>query len=92
MTTELKPCPFCGGKAYSSKDSWGKTAACSNDECSISHVSIGLEDWNNRPAENKIKADTVRDAVESCEYTEDFLYTSIASLFDYANKLEKGEV
>lgn len=93
MTTELKPCPFCGGEAYLSNDSWGKTAACSNGKCPIGHINMGLGEWGNRPTENKIKAEGIREAVEryknnvfdGCD-----IYSE--GLLDYAKQLEGGEL
>lgn len=50
------------------------------------------EDWNNRPHENKLKADAVRDAINSCFDAYDAIEDCASKLEDYANKIERGEL
>lgn len=57
MSEELKPCPFCGGKAELTKfddDSWD--VVCDNENCNrvvmttLTHTKErAIELWNNRP-------------------------------------------
>lgn len=67
--SELKPCPFCGStnvRQYGgglSQES--KTTICSNCFAQVA----GHELWNNRPLENKIKADAVREFLDSVSDT-----------------------
>lgn len=64
MSDELKPCPFCGGKALymeaDYQDSRHKIICNSHSECPVRPVVSAsarrhvITDWNNRPVEQAI--------------------------------------
>lgn len=61
---DLKPCPLCNGEAshFMGYD-YGKVG-CNNDDCNYRNRPVSVEEWNNRPCENKIKAEAVIEAME----------------------------
>ena len=60
---ELKPCPFCGGEHKNGAGYDTHKVSCSNDNCFLYGLYVYPDAWNNRPAEAKIKADAVREAL-----------------------------
>jgi hypothetical protein len=56
MTEKPKPCPFCGANPRTISDQYysHNTYYCENDDCS-SDGAFKLEEWNNRPVEQKLK-------------------------------------
>ena len=48
--------------------------------------------WNNRPHENKLKAEAVREAIHSVAWYDDRTLIKVSEIIEYANKLERGEV
>ena len=53
MSNELKPCPFCGGKAISLKDKYYHIYSVACTECDAGTNTYGVEQaaiyaWNNR--------------------------------------------
>lgn len=99
MTTELKPCPFCGGEADKiprfNMGYVGDDIKCSCGAETPKHLAddAAVEWWNNRPYENKIKDDAVREALQ---YEPKWrVYGAEAQLHaidEYADKIEKGEL
>lgn len=110
--SDLKPCPFCGGKAAIGHekdfDGFGEFyfVQCTESGCraksgekftsEVCPIFMGeVRDlWNNRPHENKLKADAVREAVNFLERPDVPLAPSLIlsdDLNEYADKLEKGE-
>ena len=91
--SELKPCPFCGDtriKQYGgglSQES--KITVCSGCFTQVT----GHELWNERPIENKIKANAIRDAMKDCEYRVTGVghVISHVELSKYADRIERGE-
>lgn len=71
MTNELKPCPFCGGEAEFERvgtERYSTIVVCT--ECGARHESGDVREvagisWNNRPYENKLLADAVREYKDS---------------------------
>jgi predicted nucleic-acid-binding Zn-ribbon protein len=58
MNNELKPCPFCGGKPYITKDEDFFEIGCSNPKYKITSVYVNGKDekkttavWNKRVTE-----------------------------------------
>lgn len=57
--SELKPCPFCGGKAIVDMDEyccWDWHAWCFNCNCDVGHYATeeeAIEAWNTRAGEHK---------------------------------------
>jgi len=92
MATELKPCPFCGGEAKRYGGGLSQEAPVTACTACFTQV-IGHELWNNRPAENKLKAAAVREALQ---YEPKWrVYGAEAQLHaidEYADKIEKGEL
>ena len=89
MSEKLKPCPFCGdarvkqyGGFYSQE---AETTSCLGCFTQV----IGHNLWNNRPYENKIKADAVREAIRlnMISYNDSY----VKKLLAYADKIERGE-
>lgn len=91
--SDLKPCPMCGGKPHEVDPSfYGDVfVCCQNEDCPIEGIYMMPEQWNHRPAENKIKADAVRGAVEDSRLSSSDI-CRVECLIDYADKLEKGEI
>lgn len=56
---ELKPCPVCGGDAQKFFGYYYGKVGCKNEDCNYSFKPQYPNDWNNRPYENKLKADAV---------------------------------
>ena len=54
--TELKPCPFCGGKAercYGLGEHWVKCSCCDASIRMNSFKENAIEDWNRRVNDGK---------------------------------------
>lgn len=95
---ELKPCPMCGSspKSFEVLDDWGTSlfsVLCCN--CvSSPHVENekteqrAIELWNNRPYEQKLRADAVQALLDD----DDIVLTSQCrrTIRDYANKIRRG--
>ena len=65
--TELKPCPFCGGKAEFNGDVFGEGVECSfcgarigNDIYGKHGIELAAKDWNARPIEDEKDAEIAR--------------------------------
>ena len=102
----LLPCPFCGGEAEYERIGtlrYSTIVVCT--DCGARHESgdageIAGVSWNNRPAENKIKADAVRDAHDHIldvlvkQYTtpDQHCFEVLGMLSVYADKLERSEI
>jgi hypothetical protein len=62
MKIELKPCPFCGQKAYCEvgeyyADEPELLAGCENNGCVVHMLDLmPIETWNNRPVEDRLIA------------------------------------
>lgn len=95
--SELKPCPVCRKDAHKFMGYDHGKVGCRNQACNYRNRPQYPDDWNNRPYENKIKADAVREAIDkSCVYAinfsgKDTRFIKQSTLEDYANKLERGE-
>ena len=87
--SDLLPCPFCGKtEGLSIFKEFFDYVNCAN--CSYS---IPLEVWNNRPYENKIKAEAVREAVEALKSESELgLVIYRCQALEYVGKLEGGEL
>lgn len=94
--SELKPCPLCG-----STDVGVAPFAVGCFSCDLLIARIHTDDavtiWNNRPAEKKVKADGVREAIDEAlaqlgwkDSTHYLVVKFIRKMQDNANKLEKG--
>lgn len=55
---KLAQCPFCGGDPITGGNISFTT--CSDSDCCMSCWSFSFEEWNSRPAEDRIKIDTLR--------------------------------
>lgn len=65
MNRELKPCPFCGGKAKLTSNTaekwhWGECENCGAEGDSDLGVSGAIENWNTRPLETSLIAEVER--------------------------------
>ena len=103
--SELKPCPFCGGHAFIKKDEpiciaghyiETVTIYCHNYECDT-EITYDTKDqainkWNNRPHENKIKADAVREWADQAGPNNESQDGMVNSAYDHADKLERGDL
>jgi len=96
--SELKPCPFCEGKArFERIGNARRSTVVVCEDCGCRHESgfvghMAYAGWNNRPHENKLKADAVRDSIGSVSCKGDTQYDVLRQLEEYADKLEKGEL
>lgn len=93
--SDLKPCPCCGSSDVGGASGIVHCYSCRMSTDKMADTEIAERVWNNRPAENKIKADAVREAAYHVLST-DVGYgvkskNSRDSLITYANKLERGE-
>lgn len=97
--SELKSCPVCDKypQEFFGYD-YGKVG-CKNEDCNYSFRPQHPEEWNNRPYENKLKADAVREAAKQCRIDlrddEENLFDGICDFDDlneYAEKLERGNI
>ena len=94
--TELKPCPFCGGRAYSLRNG---DVVCREHCEAMGCRGVRISAWNNRPTEAKIKADAVLDALayakNECDWATTTNYKAVEfshAVEEHANKLrEQGE-
>lgn len=100
--SELKPCPFCGS-SFVEISRYGNSKVSTFYQCNDCGVSLETsetfnhgERWNNRPLENKIKADAVKEAILNCEaFWSDNLGTDVfrvSDIDDCVEKFEKGDV
>lgn len=58
MTDELKPCPFCGGKAEITKNEmrvWVHCTKCHSDTYLYQIQKEAVAAWNARPIEDKLR-------------------------------------
>lgn len=102
--SELKPCPFCGNHSVLEIDEpffisgsriESVTIYCSECDAEMTYDTEeqAIDMWNNRPHENKMKADAVLGAAN-----EILGYPPLNDNYDklefinYANKLERGEL
>lgn len=79
MANELKPCPFCGGKAHYTKEiaSAGLAAVvtCSDNDCCTNHAETlqkAIDLWNTRPAAPVEGLETVKQELGSVKFFDDF--------------------
>ena len=80
MANELKPCPFCGGKAHYTKEiaSAGLAAVvtCSDNDCCTNHAETlqkAIDLWNTRPAAPVEGLETVKqELLGSVKFFDDF--------------------
>jgi hypothetical protein len=100
--SELKPCPFCGDQPKQSTIGDTYKIECESAFCGMSSIHGPIFDagstteaWNNRPHENKIKADTVRESfIDGAECFGVSRDTALAAweTSDSKLKLKKGEI
>jgi hypothetical protein len=59
MTDEivLRPCPLCNKPGAI----WRKMAHCSNDECFLFYTRIPVNEWQQRPTEDRLRAEITAD-------------------------------
>lgn len=96
--TDLKACPFCGGEAeivIYGNTKQGTIYQCLDCSCTLetSETFNHGYRWNNRPHENKLKAEAIREAVDMNEKLDRSgdIYCDTEDLLVYADKLERGE-
>jgi len=67
--SDLKPCPFCGGKALNLEDDGETSIVCYNPYCSFEGVELTGITWNTRPIEDKLNAKLIllRDVAREAE-------------------------
>lgn len=90
--SDLKPCPFCNSEPELQEVKFygDEYVTCVSFDCSLFQVSFAPQSWNTRPHENKLKADAVREAARSCgRYLK---ASALNGLYEYADKLERGEL
>jgi hypothetical protein len=98
--SELKPCPFCKGEyTHLSSCYFSKVVLVRQYDHEFPYTKIKkptqseLDDaWNNRPYENEIKADAVREAIDYADCLSHDVIDWIKRIKLYANKLKRGEV
>lgn len=89
MTEQLKPCPFCGSEDIK-RYGGGYAQEAPVTVCKNCHAEcLGHELWNNRPAENKLKADAIREAIAVIDEMES---PEASDFLEYADQIERGEV
>tara|TARA_R110000782_G_C14819187_1_gene413744 strand:- start:15544 stop:15840 length:297 start_codon:yes stop_codon:yes gene_type:complete len=96
--SELKACPFCIGEAEIAV--YGNTKQGTSYQCLECSCTLETSEtfnhgysWNNRPYENKLKADAVRDEIEYIKSNRPHWHLSVEyeMMMDRLNKLERGE-
>ncbi len=102
--SELKPCPFCGGEAafdfddsgyewiYCRKCGINTDTEISTDCCAKEKLSKA---WNNRPHDNKIKAEAVRAAFldgAACFGVMQSTAIEVYETSDTKIKLDRGDI
>lgn len=87
MTEQLKPCPFCGGVGRHFVSSSENNVHCQDCGANVHYMT-----WNNRPYENKIKADAVREALNYVMESRDKKLVTTSSLELFAENMERGDV
>ena len=105
--SELKACALCGCEAEEIRihSAAEKEVACTNKLCPLFQLmGISIELWQApRPAENKIKAEGIREAIDGCVplpegHPDDICEFDIGycealhALHEYANKLEREKL
>lgn len=67
MTSDLKPCPFCGGEAIQCGDNewtsrhWIMCRNChASPKGTVRELSLAIEAWNTRPEEDRLRAENKR--------------------------------
>lgn len=83
---ELKPCPFCGGKAFFDSEFSGVYCYCGAELTFCESDKESAEKWNSRPIEDALKEENkrLREALEeikkTVEYAQDTVYPLNISL------------
>lgn len=91
--TKLKPCAWCGGEANRMPSG---DVMCRSMCGAMRSIGIAYEAWQNRPAENQIKAEAVREALEYASsvrhdrVTGNIVGVSVKKIYDYLNSLEEN--
>lgn len=57
---ELKPCPFCGGKAFLDSDFSGVYCNCGAELAFLESDKEAAEKWNSRPIEDALEEENAR--------------------------------
>ena len=99
MANELKPRPCCGSTDVGGSSGVVVCYKCRMATERMKDTDVAARVWNNRPAESKIKADAVREALAyaqtQCGWRTTTHYRVAefsCAVEDYANKLrERGE-
>lgn len=58
MSDELKPCPFCGGKAGEAM--WRGHVGCLNELCGAHHANLPIAAWNTRRDAAQVREECAR--------------------------------
>jgi hypothetical protein len=96
-----KPCPFCIKGYYHSNDCYLTLISRAQEyERHYPYIKGMVRPtaeeiyaaWNNRPYENEIKADAVREAIDYADCLSHDVIDWIKRIKLYVNKLERGEV
>lgn len=68
---ELKPCPFCGGKAFWDSEFSGVYCHCGAEITFLESDEEAAEKWNSRPIEDALKEENkrLREALEEIKKT-----------------------
>lgn len=84
---ELKPCPFCGGKAVPMPVSFAteQHVACRNRECYAARAEVPAREWNSRPVEDRKDA-LIRELVEAIDRLAPYTDAECDDLLDRAGK------
>lgn len=100
MTSELKPCQFCGGEAETHETTDGWIVSCSSDQnvldgfTHMAHAYGGTEaeaiaEWNKR-AERTCKMETDYDELEVVAYSPEDTWVYKCSACDWSFRYDRG--
>ena len=96
--SELKPCPMCGtiwvGFETSKDSTWVECDHCHTSSEVTHSQGAARKAWNNRPHENKIKAEAVREAFLDGAACFGVMQSTAIEAYETSDtkiKLERGE-
>lgn len=96
--SELKPCPCCGSTDVGGAGGIVSCYSCHLETTKHKTTSDACQSWNNRPAENKIKADGVREAKAEAlaklgwrDTTHYLVVKFLRKLDEVTERIEKGD-
>ena len=92
MTEELKPCPFCGGKAFIDSEFSGVYCNCGAELTFFESDKEAAEKWNTRPIENELHEKIEKLEAENTRLREALEFYANTDVYEYYDKYESTSI